>query len=314
MIRVGITVVFALMVSATAWAGNWNKPVNKNIDASAIRKALAEDGLGLLRFEIPSTLISPTAKAPVSISEKSFLGKKSIKFQLHHGDCGEEAHWNDCKNDRERTELLFEKESPYQEKWYRFVIYIPSTNKSVAPSKLHFIQWRTLSKPGKVVMMFMQLGPGLIFHRSADSFRDSYLLLVSEHNLYDRWIEIIVNTNWHHDPTKGFTKVWVDGEMKVDFQGPSYPQSKESFSLRYGLYSSYLYVYKNVSGKTVIPTREVFFDGVKSERSCEKLLSDTQKCQKIQKQTVRYYTEYKYTNKRRHLPKDLRRIPSSSFK
>ena len=35
-------------------------------------------------------------------------GKQSIRFEVRSGDCGKDemGEWNDCKNDRERHELI----------------------------------------------------------------------------------------------------------------------------------------------------------------------------------------------------------------
>ncbi len=76
---------------------------------SEIKKALKEDSYGLAIPESFHALISPKAKNPVSVSDFAIIGKKSIRFESNHGECGFESNWSDCENDRERTELYYKK-------------------------------------------------------------------------------------------------------------------------------------------------------------------------------------------------------------
>ncbi len=74
---------------------------------SKIKKALKEDRYGLAIPEKFHSLNSPKAKNPVSVSDFAIIGKKSIRFESNHGECGFESNWSDCENDRERTELYY---------------------------------------------------------------------------------------------------------------------------------------------------------------------------------------------------------------
>jgi len=60
------------------------------------------------------------------------------------GECGQEPNWNDCPNDRERTELYYGDESWKKERWYRFYLYLPKDYNSIAPAKMSLIQWKRL--------------------------------------------------------------------------------------------------------------------------------------------------------------------------
>ena len=92
---------------------------------SKIKKALKEDSYGLAIPESFHSLNSPKAKNPVSVSDFAIIGKKSIRFESNHGECGFESNWSDCENDRERTELYYKTKSPKKEIWYKFYIYLP---------------------------------------------------------------------------------------------------------------------------------------------------------------------------------------------
>ena len=187
---------------------------------SEVKKALKEDGYGKAIPEKFHHLNSRKAINPVSVSDFSILGDKSIRFESNNGECGKEPKWNDCTNDRERTELYYKKKPWKKERWYRFYIYLPKDYNSIAPAKMSLIQWKR-HKPSKVLVMFQHMHAGLTFNRNGDSFKDSYVVLKSNEDLLGNWTEIIFSTNWHPDPEKGFMKVWIDGKLAYDYEGPT---------------------------------------------------------------------------------------------
>jgi hypothetical protein len=108
-------------------------------------------------------------------------------------------------------------------------------------------------------------------------------------------------------------KVWIDGKLKVDFKGRSYGKGKK-FSLRYGLYSSYLKNYRLTQGKEIHPQRIIYFDGVKAEKTCNKLLNK-EICQSLTSQTVSKYINFTHDgNNKKLYDKELSIIDPSSFR
>ena len=233
---------------------------------SQVKKALKEDKYGRAIPEQFHFLNARHAVNPVSVSDFSIVGEKSIRFELNDGECGYEPKWSDCENDRERTELYYKRYPSKAERWYQFYIFLPKDYNSVAPSKMSLIQWKR-HKPSKVLVMFQHMHAGLTFNRNGDTFRDSYVLLKKNEELLGNWTQIIFNTNWHPDPDKGFMKVWIDGQLKIDFKGISnHPSKGKEQSLRYGLYNSSMSRYKNIFETKKMPQRIIFFDGVRSEK------------------------------------------------
>ena len=281
---------------------------------SKVKKALKEDKYGRSIPEEFHMLNAKHAINPVSISDFSIVGEKSIKFELNDGECGYEPKWSDCKNDRERTELYYKKYPSKVERWYQFYIYLPKDYNSVAPSNMSLIQWKRL-KPSKVLVMFKHTHAGLTFNRNGDTFRDSQIVLKQNDEFIGNWTQIIFNTNWHPDSKKGFMKVWIDGELKVDFKGISnHPTKGLEQNLRYGLYNSFISRYKNTFGKSKMPQRIAFFDGVRSEKKCEKLLSKIE-CKKLNSQKVEKYKIYAYRkNKKELTPNSILEVPKSYIK
>ena len=279
---------------------------------SEVKKALKEDGYGKAVPEKFHHLNSPKAINPVSISDFSIIGDKSIRFESNDGECWKEPKWNDCTNDRERTELYYKKKPWKKERWYRFYIHLPKDYNSIAPAKMSLIQWKR-HKPSKVLVMFQHDHSGLTFNRNGDTFKDTYIVLKPNKELLGSWTEIIFSTNWHLDPEKGFMKVWIDGKLKVDFKGRSNNKKGKELSLRYGLYSSSMSRYKRVFETETMPQRIVFFDGVKEEKSCEKLLDET-KCQSLKSQTINEYDVFRYSKYDKKLrPNSILKMSLSQF-
>jgi hypothetical protein len=299
--------------------GGNNTSTKTSNSASASKKSLTEimksmDGDGILQVEEFSPLNAPHAINPVSVSDFSKIGKTSLRFESNDGECGQEPRWNDCPNDRERTELTYETEYWKTEKWYRFYLYLPKDYNSVAPAKMSLIQWKRL-EPSKVLVMFQHTHAGLILNRNGETFPDSYIVLKPNEELLGSWTEIIFNTNWHPDSEKGFMKVWIDGKLKVDVRGRANINSIEGreLSLRYGLYSSYMSYYKNTFKTKKMPQRIAFYDGVKVENNCQKLL-DTNTCNNLISQTINEYTLYLHNSddKELHL-RSICKISNASF-
>jgi hypothetical protein len=274
-------ILFAFLLSSSGYS---------KTEINDIKKSIKEDQDGLLKLEGFHPLNAPHAINPVSVSDFSIIGKTSIRFESNDGECGQEPNWNDCPNDRERAELNYWDETWKKQKWYRFYLFLPKDYNSIAPAKMSLIQWKRLN-PSKVLVIFQHMHAGLTFNRNGETFPDSYIVLKSNEELLGNWTEIIFNTNWHPDPKKGFMKVWIDRKLKVDFKGQANSKDGKRLNLRYGLYSSYMSYYKNTYNNNTMPQRVAFYDGVKAEKKCRKLL-DTKICKDLVSQTVEEYTYF----------------------
>ena len=298
-----ILLIFCLILCGNAFA---------KTKFSEVKKALKKDGYGKAIPEEFHNLNSPKAINPVSVSDFSIIGENSIRFESNNGECGKEPKWSDCENDRERTELYYKKIPWKKERWYRFYIHLPEDYNSIAPAMMSLIQWKRL-KPSKVLVMFRHDHSGLTFNRNGDTFKDTYIVLKPNKDLLGSWTEIIYSTNWHPDSEKGFMKVWIDGKLKVDFKGRSNNKKGKELNLRYGLYSSSMSRYKRVFETDIMPQRIVFFDGVKEEKSCEKLL-DESKCQSLKSQTINEYDIFRYGKyDKKLLPNSIIKMSLSQF-
>ena len=74
-----ILLIFSLMLCSNAFA---------KTKFSEVKKALKEDGYGKAIPEKFHHLNSPKAINPVSVSDFSIIGDKSIRFESNNGECG----------------------------------------------------------------------------------------------------------------------------------------------------------------------------------------------------------------------------------
>ena len=273
---------------------------------SELQKEAKADNDGKLYLEELSKLIAPHAINPVSLSDKSIVGDKSFRFEVNNGECGQEPKWSDCENERERSELYYEWNSNQfgkpddeqwkKEKWYRFFVFIPKEHNILAPSQTSIIQWKR-NKPSRVIIMFRYHHGGLYFDMNGDTFRPgAFYHLKYDKDMREQWTEILFNTNWHPDKDKGFMKVWIDGKMKIDYKGVANTKIGNELNLRYGIYSSGLNLYRKAFGETKHKKRVIYFDGVKGETTCKKLLNDKKRCEELLIQEAKGYKIYQPYN------------------
>ena len=85
----------------------------------------------------------PYAHTIIDDVTKSAPTKKIERFELRAGDCSKDPTWDDCKTDRERTELVQRVLSEINNKtrWYGWSFYFPKNHKDVWPVKLTISQF-----------------------------------------------------------------------------------------------------------------------------------------------------------------------------
>ena len=72
--------------------------------------------------------------------------------------------------------------------------------------------------------------------------------------------------------------------------------------------------YKNVFETNKMPQRIIFFDGVRSEKKCEKLFNKSE-CQKLESQNVEKYEVYSYRkNDKKFNPSHILEVSKSFLK
>ena len=192
-------------------------------------------------------------------------GKRSERFEVRPGDCSSSRRgWNDCDNDRERSELIQVPPRQHQgdEYWYRWSILVPEGHVNLYPVKSAYGQFH--QKGCKPVFLFQEYAGG--YHLNvqaivAGSARRYPLLQASE--FVGKWNDVVVHAQWTKGGDGRF-EVWVNGDRKVSYEGPTMTCHEVYF--KYGMYRSFISRNPEAAGRE---TTVVYFDGVVRSRSGE---------------------------------------------
>ncbi len=182
-------------------------------------------------------------------------GATSLRFEVRPGDCSRAKYgWDDCRTDRERSEL---KQTGYQyhgETWrYAFSLYVPKAHRNIWPAKLSFAQFH--QEGAKPVIMFQNQDGGLWLdiHNSFRTIKLSKLIAAPQ--LRGRWSDIIMQVRWSRK-SDGFIRVWVGDRQAASYHGANMTEDKVYF--KFGLYRSH--VSRNQHSRDV--THTAYFDNV----------------------------------------------------
>ena len=218
-------------------------------------------------------------------SDVARAGKKSQRFEVRAGDCGEEIGWSDCANDRERSEIIVKKTWPYgRDVWIGFSVYLPPDFKTSSRVKTTVGQIhqkggnRPTGKagglPSKPPLMQMEMigdrylmgvrintGPK---ENVKTTTKDYNLISVSQ--MRGRWTDVAI----HLDTSDGneLLEVFVNGKLKGSIRDWINFRPEEYF-LKYGIYRSFVSKHGGP-----MPTQILYIDEVKMGNSFEKVSPD----------------------------------------
>lgn len=179
-----------------------------------------------------------------SLNEKSYgyvskvdsENQRIEEFTIKPGDCSRNATWDDCKNHRERSEVIEAgtgtPTNQNQPLWYRWSFLYPSENQLIWPVKIAVGQFHQL-EGGPLWMM--QVGEKSLIWEHIPSGKQ--FLLADLQSIFDQWIDIKIQVLWRSD-ISGFLKLWINGQQKVEYKGATSQASSVFF--KYGIYRSFL--------------------------------------------------------------------------
>ena len=104
-------------------------------------------------------------------------------------------------------------------KWYAWSIYIPDGQEFLSPSSLKLFQFDHNDGSGYQQLANFDHGDGkYTFFNAVADFEESKSV-----DVIGKWTDIVVNANWTHKDN-GYYKIWADGKMIYDYQGPTFIQ------------------------------------------------------------------------------------------
>lgn len=196
-------------------------------------------------------ITDPTGSAPVKFVER---------FEVQPGDCAANDGWDDCANDRERSELSERgNRNPHGEThWYGWSLYVPDDHINVFPTKLALGQFH--QQNDHVVWMFQNGAGGIYLDDQVTGRTRSKTTLIEPGDLVGRWHRFEVHAKWTRQDD-GFFRVWVNGVQKADYTGPT--MSAEIVYFKYGVYRSFMSRYKNAHDVDEVPAQIAYFANVR---------------------------------------------------
>ncbi len=202
------------------------------------------------------------------------FGEKSERFEVRPGDCGttENGGWNDCENDRERTEMSSHKNHILyngDENWYRWSIFFPKNYEVMHPIWMTFGQFKQI---GCHPVFSFNIGEYATYSeasffqhmtgRYARAVDGAGLQTHITRNFRGKWLDIVVHAKWSHS-NEGRFKFWVNGKLISDYKGKTLWCYKGIY-FKYGVYRT---------GVSAVPEKyrhtTVYSDGIRISKSGE---------------------------------------------
>ena len=151
----------------------------------------------------------------------------------------------------EFTSAGFLQEKHMEERWLGFSMYVPGNFPNSGMGGWHSVfQWHDSGPlPAVVHGELLQNNEFQIFFRTYPNapVPSPWWDFVQQQTVYsapmprDRWIDLVFNFRWDHRPNgSGFFKVWMDGELIVNYTGPiGFPTHSAGQNSTYFKFGSY---------------------------------------------------------------------------
>ncbi len=191
------------------------------------------------------------------------------RFEVRNGDCVKKGAWDECAQDRERSELAQTKRNIGEGEtlWYGWSFYLPPDFPDVWPTKTTLAQFHQTDQTGRStqpVWMLLMHPFGLVLDDQTTGLTSRVITLIPDANVRDRWHKVEIRSKWAKDETGTFD-VWINGEQVFTHKGPT--MTADTVYFRYGVYRSFVSRYKSAKAADMVPTQIAYFTNVKRARS-----------------------------------------------
>ena len=179
-------------------------------------------------------------------------GEKSFRFELRPGECTRNDGWDDCPNDRSRTEMttLWTPDNYDQALTVvEYNIFIPeqTTPFSAGLPVTHFGQMYLKGSEGETLSIARLIvysdwiyedSPLLLFDAFPDLSYDNVIKRPITYDFFNRWMNIRFEI--FGDTEEGYIKAYVDDEIYLDEKIPTLFHPTDFIDFQFGTYRSYL--------------------------------------------------------------------------
>lgn len=225
-------------------------------------------------------------------TEFSRAGDGSQKFYLITGNCGRDKHGSDCTRDAERVErVALRDHNPGKTYWYSYSVMYPEVNEvstyhQKVPTVLGQVKAYGVDKPiwimkhrdGKIEMDVHFAGDDPAGKNGGDG---EWCTMGRESLMIGKWMDVLIKADYSSKQKDGhsYFQVWINGEEVCDITdtivnkhtwSKRFANKKKKLSFRYGIYN-----FKLSKFNGTVPNRVVYFDEVKSGKTKESVLINT---------------------------------------
>lgn len=187
-------------------------------------------------------------------------------FQLPGGACRNP----DCRNDRERSELIQSTPDNHAGRAYRytFSVYLRPDMPSVSPTNLTVWQIKPhgSGKPSLSIevqhneVFAILSDPSRVQGDPMNPLQPAVIRRVTS-QARGHWLDFVLDARWSRG-ADGFLRLALDGREVLRHSGPNIDSNSERQRVRFGLYRSFLSRYKQRTGAAALPTQTALFSNV----------------------------------------------------
>ncbi|KMW57004.1 hypothetical protein AIOL_001962 [Candidatus Rhodobacter oscarellae] len=230
--------------------------------------ALADTAEGIKIRHANSKNKAKTVRAP---EHPVRAGSKALAFVVANGQCAGNRNYNDCKGQRERSEISDEKAiKTEREQWYAFSVMVPKGTPHIDPSGTILAQFQDSKGSGEITLGFEMWREGLILvqddprtQQSDDRAPPKPMVIktvIPNSRLRGRWHDFRVRAVWSAKDS-GVIQVWLGDKLVHQHQGRNLNRNVAP-KFKFGLYRTGLDKYRARVNPTV-PTQVIYFDEVR---------------------------------------------------
>lgn len=225
-----------------------------------------QDVLGGLTFQNAHRINAPSHACTIVRAEAGHPvhgGAESARFEVRRGDCSASVSFDDCTNDRSRSEINETTVEPTNGKTlvYTTHLFIPAVKriKPLGKNTLFFTQINFVDDFGLYgTLAYLEVGEdgGLLVRTDKGFTFDIQAKYPVLSNPYDRWIKLTWEIKSSVGPD-GYIKVYVNDVLKVSESRPTLPHVTATNRLKFGIYNVFM-----VRALEPYFTQVVYFDSV----------------------------------------------------
>ena len=225
-----------------------------------------QDVLGGLAFQNAHRINAPGHACTIVLADKGHpvhSGSESARFEVRPGDCSASASFDDCINDRSRSEINETTVEPTHGKTllYTTHLFIPAVKrlKPLGKNTLFLTQINFVDDFGLYgTLAYLEVGEdgGLLVRTDKGFTYDIHAKYPVLANPYDKWIKLAWEIRSSVGPD-GFIKVYVNDVLKVHESRPTLPHLTATNRLKFGIYNVFM-----VRALKPYFTQVVYFDSV----------------------------------------------------